>query len=92
MMYESLKQVNIPEILDGKGDIQLRELKAMRVQVLELVTRIKAQMSAAKGHTIYKHNVIFDIAGLSGSIFSSRIRAVVKVGHEPQILVVWVCI
>jgi len=78
MMYESLKQVNIPEILDGKGDIQLRELKAMRVQVLELVTRIKAQTSAAKGHTVYKHNVIFDIAGLSGSIFSSRIRAVVK--------------
>ena len=61
MMYESLKQVDIPEILDGEGDIQLIELKAMRVQVLELVTRIKAQVSAAKGHTVYKHNVIFDM-------------------------------
>jgi hypothetical protein len=50
MVYESLPQVDIPEIINGKQNIELVELKAMRVQVLELLGHLKAKISAEKGH------------------------------------------
>ena len=75
LVFESLGQIDIAAL--QADDIQVADVVWQRVQVLELLARMKERASREHGHCVYKHNFIADVSGASLSLLSSKMRAII---------------